>query len=40
MLVNMSNKEFHRLSVIQAAIEKRLSRRDGASQLQVTERQI
>ncbi|MCT6592504.1 hypothetical protein N3553_21725 [Pantoea dispersa] len=39
MLVTMSNKELHRLSVIQAVIEKRLRRRDAASQLDLTERQ-
>jgi len=40
MLVTMSNKELHRLSVIQAVIEKRLRRRDAASQLDLTERQV
>ncbi len=40
MLVTMSNKELHRLSVIQAVIEKRLRRCDAASQLQLTERQV
>lgn len=40
MLVTMSNKELHRLSVIQAIIEKRLRRRDAASQLDLTERQV
>lgn len=40
MLVTMSNKELHRLPVIQAVIEKRLRRRDAASQLQLTERQV
>ncbi|WP_083482061.1 ISNCY family transposase [Pantoea sp. A4] len=36
----MSNKELHRLPVIQAVIEKRLRRRDAASQLDITERQV
>jgi hypothetical protein len=40
MLVTMSNKELHRLPVIQAVIEKRLRRRDAASQLDLTERQV
>ncbi|WP_347710573.1 helix-turn-helix domain-containing protein [Erwinia sp. INIA01] len=40
MLVTMSNKELHRLPVIQAVIEKRLRRRDAATQLQLTERQV
>ena len=40
MLVTMSNKELHRLSVIQAVIEKRLRRRDAASQPDFTERQV
>jgi len=40
MLVTMSNKELHRLSVIQAVIEKRLRRRDAASQLDLTEPQV
>lgn len=40
MLVTMSNKELHRLPVIQAVIEKRLRRRDAASKLQLTERQV
>lgn len=40
MLVTMSNKELHCLSVIQAVIEKRLRRRDAASQLDLTERQV
>lgn len=40
MLVTMSNKELHRLPVIQAVIEKRLRRSDAASQLQLTERQV
>jgi len=40
MLVTMSNKELHRLSVIQAVIEKRLRRRDAASQLDLSERQV
>lgn len=37
MLVTMSNKELHRLTIIQAVIEKRLRRRDAASQLALTE---
>jgi len=40
MLVTMSNKELHRLTVIQAVIEKRLRRRDAASQLNLSERQV
>ncbi|SFL02969.1 Homeodomain-like domain-containing protein [Candidatus Pantoea symbiotica] len=40
MLVTMSNKELHRLPVIQAVIEKRLRRSDAASQLQLTKRQV
>ncbi len=40
MLVTMSNKELHRLSVIQAVTEKSLRRRDAASQLDLTERQV
>jgi len=40
MLVTMSNKELNRLPVIQAVIEKRLRRRDAASQLDLTERQV
>lgn len=40
MLVTMSNKEPNRLPVIQAVIEKRLRRRDAASQLDLTERQV
>ncbi|MDE1186326.1 MAG: ISNCY family transposase [Pantoea sp.] len=36
----MSNKELHRLPVIQAVIEKRLRRRDAAFQLDLTERQV
>lgn len=40
MLVTMSNKELHRLTVIQAVIEKRLRRRDAASQLDLSERQV
>lgn len=39
MLVTMSNKELHRLPVIQAVIEIRLRRSDAASQLQLTKRQ-
>ena len=39
MLVTMSDKEIHRLPVIQAVCEKRLRRRDAASQLGVSERQ-
>lgn len=37
---SLSNKELHRLPVIQAVIEKRLRRRDPASQLDLTERQV
>src|SRR5471030_1279167 len=40
MLVTMSGKELCRLPVIQAVVEKRLRRRDAASQLQLTERQV
>lgn len=40
MLVTMSNKELHRLPVIQAVVEKRLCRRDAASQLDFSERQV
>lgn len=40
MLVTLSNKELHRLTVIQAVIEKRLRRRDAASQLDLSERQV
>lgn len=40
MLVTMSNKELHRLAVIQAVIEKRLRRRDAASQLDLAERRV
>ncbi len=40
MLVTMSNKELHRLPVIQAVVEKRLRRRDAASQLDLSERQV
>jgi transposase InsO family protein len=36
----MSGKELCRLPVIQAVVEKRLRRRDAASQLQLTERQV
>jgi len=36
MLLIMSNKELHRLPVIRVVIEKRLRRRDAASQLQLT----
>ncbi|WP_114195062.1 ISNCY family transposase [Edaphovirga cremea] len=36
----MSEKELHRLPVIQAVVEKRLRRRDAASQLGLTERQV
>ena len=39
MLVTMSDKEIHRLPVIQAVCEKRLRRRDAASQLGISERQ-
>lgn len=37
MLVTMSDKEIHRLPVIQAVCEKRLRRRDAASQLGISE---
>ncbi len=40
MLVTMSDKELSRINVIQAVCEKRLRRRDAASQLNLTERQI
>ncbi len=40
MLVTMSEKELHRLPVIQSVVEKRLRRRDAASQLGLTERQV
>lgn len=40
MLVTMSNKELHRLTVIQAVIEKCLRRRDAASQLDLSGRQV
>ena len=40
MLVTMSDKEIHRLPVIQAVCEKRLRRRDAASQLGISERQV
>lgn len=40
MLVTMSGKELCRLPVIQAVVEKRLRRRDAASQLKLTERQV
>ncbi|MDC7872083.1 hypothetical protein TH60_21570 [Pantoea ananatis] len=40
MLVTVSNKELHRLTVIQTLIEKRLRRRDAASQLDLSERQV
>jgi len=40
MLVTMSNKELHRITVIQAVIENRLRRRDAASQLDLSERQV
>ncbi|WP_420704449.1 helix-turn-helix domain-containing protein [Pantoea ananatis] len=40
MLVTMSNKELHRLSVIPAVIEKRLRRRDAAFHLDLSERQV
>ncbi len=36
MLVTMSDKEIHRLPVIQAVCEKRLRRRDAASQLGIS----
>ncbi len=40
MLVTMSGKKLCRLLVIKAVVEKRLRRRDAASQLQLTERQV
>lgn len=40
MLVTMSGKELCRLPVIQAVVEKRLRRRDAASQLHLTECQV
>lgn len=40
MLVTMSDKELNRINVIQAVCEKRLRRRDAASQLNLTERQV
>lgn len=40
MLVTMSGKELCRLPVIQAVVEKCLRRRDAASQLKLTERQV
>lgn len=40
MLVTMSNKELHRLPVIQAFVEKHLHRSDAASQWDLTERQV
>jgi len=40
MLVIMSNKELHRFPVIRAVIEKRLRRRDAASQLDLSESQV
>jgi len=40
MLVTMSDKELNRVNVIQAVSEKRLRRRDAATQLELTERQI
>lgn len=39
MLVIMSDKELHRINVIQSVVEKRMSRRDAAHQLTLTERQ-
>lgn len=38
--MTMSDKEIHRLPVIQAVCEKRLRRRDAASQLGISERQV
>lgn len=38
MLVTMSDKELNRVNVIQAVSEKRLRRRDAATQLELTER--
>ncbi len=40
MLVTMSGKEHCRLPVIKAVVEKCLRRRDAASQLHLTERQV
>lgn len=40
MLVTLSNKELHRLPVIQAVCEKRLCRCDTVSQLDLTERKV
>nr|WP_226377028.1 helix-turn-helix domain-containing protein [Pantoea stewartii] len=40
MLVTTSNKELHRLTVIQAVTEKRMRRRDAAPQLDLSERQV
>lgn len=39
MLVTMSDKELHRINVIQSVVEKRMRRRDAAHQLALTERQ-
>lgn len=40
MLVTMSDKELSRINIIQAVCEKRLRRRDAATRLKLTERQI
>lgn len=40
MLVTMSDKELVRAQVIQSVCEKRLRRRDAASQLDLSERQV
>lgn len=40
MLVTMSEKELVRAQVIMAVCEKRLRRRDAASQLDLSERQV
>ncbi len=40
MLLTMSNKDLHRLPVIQVFVEKHLHRCDAASQLDLTERQV
>ena len=39
VLVTMSDKELHRINVIQSVVEKRMRRRDSAHQLALTERQ-
>lgn len=40
MLVTMSEKELVRAQIIMAVCEKRLRRRDAASQLDLSERQV